>query len=391
MNLKQRALWGLSCGHFILDMYAAILIPLYPIIAQRLDINIVKISVVIAIGHAVASILQPVFGHISDKLNKRFFMFWGLIFASLFVPLGYFAPNAYILTLCLVLGMAGNAFYHPQTTTIIKNFYKENTELSQAVGIFLALGTIGYSIGPYVSTYIIQVLGDDKYVYLTFIGVICALVLLFFVPKTELKPKNISSDFKGAIKEIVSNKICLFLILVTVVKSALIMSFGTYMPFLFKKFGFEITNIGLLMSAFFIISGISMFFSGILEKKLKLKGMIALSYLPLLPLTILTIIFLNYNKILASLFFILTGFFVLLSAGVVLAYAQQAVSKEHTGTISGIIQGFTLALGSLLLIPFGFVAQKFGAEIVLILITSIAFICAVCTLKMKFNKARYLR
>lgn len=385
MDSKKRALWGLSFGHFILDMYAAILIPLYPLIAQRLDINIAKISLVIAIGHAASSILQPVFGHISDKINKRFFMFWGLIFASVFVPLGYFSPNAYILTLCLILGMAGNAFYHPQTTTIIKNFYKENTELSYAIGIFLGLGTIGYSIGPYLSTYIIKVLGDDKYIYLTLIGVVCAIFMLFFVPRTELKQKTINPDFKEALKEILSNKLCLFLILVTIVKSALIMSYGTYIPFLLKKFGFEITNIGFIMTVFFIAGGVSMLFSGIFEKKLKLKGMISLSYLPLLPLTILSIILLNCNKALASTGFIITGFFILLSAGVVLAYAQQIVSKEHTGTISGIIQGFSLAVGSLILIPCGFLAQNYSVEVVLYLIAAIAFVVAIAAIKVKFE------
>ena len=385
MSNKSKALWGLSCGHFILDMYAAVLIPLYPIIAQRLEINIAKISLVIALGHAIASILQPVFGHISDRINKRFFMFWGLICASVFIPLGYFAPNIYVLTLCLALGMAGNAFYHPQTTTIIKNFYKENTELSHAIGIFLGLGTIGYSLGPYLSTYIIEVFGDGKYVYLAIVGIICAVFLLFFVPKIQLRQKTLNSDFKGALSEILSNKFCLFLIFVTVIKSALIMSFGTYIPFLLRKHDFEITNIGFLMTAFFIASGISMLFSGIFEKKLKLKGMIALSYLPLLPLIILSIFFLNYSKILASIFFVFTGFFVLLSAGVVLAYAQQTISKEHTGTISGIIQGFTLAMGSLTLIPFGMVAQRFGAEVVLILISLIAFVCAIYALKIRIN------
>ena len=385
MDNKKRALWGLSSGHFILDMYAAILIPLYPTIAQRLDINIAKISLVIAIGHAAASILQPVFGHISDKLNKRFFMFWGLIFASVFVPLGYFAANVYILTLCLILGMAGNAFYHPQTTTIIKNFYTKNTELSHAMGIFLGLGTIGYSLAPYLSTYIINTFGDSKYIYLTAAGVACAVFLLFFVPKVELKTKNLNSDFKGAIKEILSNKVCLFLIAVTIVKSALIMSFGTYIPFLLKKFGFSVVQIGFMMTVFFIVSGISMFFSGIFEKKLKLKGMIALSYLPLLPLTFLSITLLKYSKIMASISFILTGFFVLLSAGVVLAYAQQTISKEHTGIISGIIQGFSLAMGSLILIPFGSLALNCGVEVVLYIITAIAFIFAIAALKFKFE------
>ncbi len=57
--------------------------------------------------------------------------------------------------------------------------------------------------------------------------------------------------------------------------------------------------------------------------------------------------------------------------------------SNHTGTISGIIQGFTLSLGSLLLIPFGIIGEHFGAEYILILITSIAFIAAIYTVKTK--------
>ena len=383
IDIKKRTLWGLSGGHFILDMYAAILIPLYPIIAARLNINIAQISLVIALGHAIASILQPLFGHISDRLNKRFFMFWGLILASVFVPLGYIAPNAIFLTLCLILGMAGNAFYHPQTTTIIKDYFKENTELAKAIGIFLGLGTIGYAFAPYLSTFVVQVIGDDKYIFLSLIGIIVAFILLFFVPKMKEKAVEKEADFKGAIKEILSNKLCLFLIFITVIKAALVMSYGTYIPFLLKEHGFKITHIGLIVTLFYIAGGVSMLFSGTFERILKLKGMIIASFAPLLPLTIASIVSLNYSRVLSSILYIVTGFFVLFSAGVVLAYAQQIVSKAHTGTISGIIQGFTLALGALLLIPFGAIAQSFGVSVVLILVTTIALISSLFALKIR--------
>ena len=187
MNKAKRALYGLSTGHFFLDMYAAILIPLYPIIATRLNINIAQISLVIAIGHSVSSVLQPLFGHISDKMAKRIFMFFGLIFAACFMPLGFIAPNAFILTICLIFGMVGNAFYHPQVTTMIKEFYNNNIALSRAMGIFLGLGTIGYSFGPYLSSYIVKNFGDEKFIYISLIGVLLAFIMIFFVPKIEKK------------------------------------------------------------------------------------------------------------------------------------------------------------------------------------------------------------
>ena len=88
------------------------------------------------------------------------------------------------------------------------------------------------------------------------------------------------------------------------------------------------------------------------------------------------------NTLLSSICFIVIGFFVLLSAGVVLSHAQNIMAK-HTGTISGIIQGFTLALGSLLLIPLGIIGQKYSVEAVLIIVVSVAFIASIYTHKTK--------
>ena len=382
MDKEARGLFGLSLGHFVLDSYAAILIPLYPFIAQRLEINITTISFVIALGHSISSIMQPVFGYFADNISKRFFMFWGLILASVFMPLGYIAPNATVLTICLILGMLGNAFYHPQVTKMLKDFYAENQKLSFAIGLFLGLGTIGYALAPYFSAYMAQTLKDTRYVCIGIVGIVISFFILFFVPKISKIKEKTKINFLEAIKELFSNKVCIFLIIITVIKASLIMSFGTYVPFLLKKFNFPVVQVGFILTLFYIMGGFSMIIASKIENKLKLKGMICLSYLPLLPLTIAFLVLLKYNKILSTLILILIGFFVLLSAGVVLAHAQKTTTK-YVGVISGIIQGLTLAIGSLLLIPFGYLGQHVGVEWVLITITTIAFISSIYTLKTK--------
>ncbi len=380
MNQAKRALWGISTGHFILDMHVAILIPLYPLIAQRLDINLATISIVIALGHSMASVLEPLFGFISDKIQKRFFMFWGLVLVSLFMPLGYIAPNAKILTLCLVMGMAGNAFYHPQTTSIIKDFYKDKIELSHSIGVFLGLGTIGYSMGPYLSSFIVEKFGSN-FVYIGIIGIFTAIFALFFVPKIEKREFKSESNFLLALKNILKNKVCVVLILLTVLKACLVMSFGTYIPFLLKQFGYTVTQTGLIMTAFFIAGGLSMIFASHFEKRLKLKGLIVASYFPLLPLVVFAIISLKHcPKIISAILFILIGFFILLAAGAILAGAQRLI-PNNTGTISGIIQGFTLAMGSLLLIPLGNFGQHFGVSWILIFVSAVALFSALFCLK----------
>lgn len=382
MDKQKRALTGICLGHFFLDLYAALLIPLYPLIAQNLAINLATISAVVAIGHSISSFLQPLFGYISDGLNKRIFMFLGLIFASIFIPFGLNAPNVLVLTLCLSLGMIGNAFFHPQVSLMIKDEFEDGLKLSFAIGLFLGLGTIGYAFGPYVSGFVYEKFGANNYAYISLIGLMVCIVTYFLVPKISKREKTEKIDFLGVIKEISLNKTCIFLIIISIIKSALTMCYGTYLPFILNKFNFTLTQIGLIITIFYIMGGISMIFSSKLQKIVDVKGVILFSYLPILPLTYLGIKMLNYSRIIGAMLLILVGFFILLSAGVVLARAQNAISK-HTGTISGIIQGFSLAIGSLMLIPLGVFGQVFDVNAILYLISSIAFVAAIFTIKTK--------
>ena len=85
---------------------------------------------------------------------------------------------------------------------------------------------------------------------------------------------------------------------------------------------------------------------------------------------------------LACALFILTGFFILLSVGVILVNAQKAMPK-YTGVISGVMQGFSWGLGALFLSPLGFLGQNFGIDKILILMSSIAFLVGLYTIKNK--------
>ena len=375
MNNSLKAILGCSLGHFALDMYAAILIPLYPYLATKLNINLATISVIIALSHSLCSFLQPFFGYVSDKTIKRFFIFLGIIICSLFFPLAFYSPNPFVLTLFLVIAIAGNASFHPQATLILKDYSKN---LTKAMGVFLGFGTIGYSFGPYLSTFVLKNFKENNYIFISLFGLIVCFMVYLITPKI-LKVENKSSDFVEAVKEIVKNKVCMFLILITIIKAALVMSFGTYIPFLLKDYNYDLTNVGLIMTLFFIMGGISMIISSKIEKYTKLNGLIFLSFVPILPILLLMFYFLNLSKILAALLIISIGFFILLQAGAVLAYACKIV--KASGTISGVIQGFTLAIGSLLLVPFGFLAQNLGVKFVLILISLIAFIFGFIALK----------
>ena len=385
INKQTRALFGLSFGHFNIDLYAALLVPLYPLITTKLGINLALISSIIALGHLVSSMMQPVFGFIADKLRHRVFMIWGLVLTSIFIPLTIKAPSAKIFLCCLLLGMIGNAFFHPQVSALIKDFNKNNPDLSRAMGIFLGLGTIGYAIGPYIATFLVEKFGQNSLLYLIIPGILSAIFLYFFVPKMPEKDCYVKENFFFIMKEILKNKVCMILMFISVVKSAVSISFGTYIPFLLKNQGFSLSEIGIIVTLFFISGGIATIVSSKIEKYINANGVVVLSFLSILPLTLGFLYTIKTYKTLACVLFILTGFFILLSVGVILVQAQKTMPK-YTGVISGVMQGFSWGLGALFLAPLGILGQNYGVEKILILMSSIAFIVGIFTLKNKYLK-----
>lgn len=385
-NADKKALVGLSTGHFMVDWYASILVPLYPVITAKLGISLSFISTIIAFGHMLSSMLQPFFGYISDKLRHRTFMFWGLVMASLFIPLTVVSPSARLLTLFLILGMCGNAFYHPQVTCLVNTFSFNNPKLAKYMGIFLGLGTIGYAIGPICSSSVAATFGEHALLFFAIPGILTAILIYFVVPKIPSDTVcNSKESFFALMKEILSSKTILGLVLIAVVKSGVSISFGTYMPFLLEKNGFSLNEIGFIVTLFFTISGIATMISPKLEEKIGGANVIRLSFFSILPLTLLTLFVLESLPYFAAALFILTGFFILLSVSVTLVSAQKLVNKNK-GVISGVMQGFSWGLGALFLAPMGFVGQYFGVDKILIIMSSIAFITGIFGITKELKK-----
>ena len=381
-SYNNRALLGLGFGHFSIELYASLLVPLYPVITKYLDMNLAKISFIIALGHFLSSMLQPYFGFISDKLKHRVFMVWGLVVGALFIPFSIKYNNVLFFTSCLLIGMIGNAFFHPQSSTLMKEFNKNNPKISKNMGVFLGLGTIGYALGPYISSYSVNRWGLDNLIYLSLIGLIYAFFMYFYVPKMPERQIVNKGNFIKIIKEILTNKICVILIFISSMKSVISICFGTYIPFLLEKNGFILSHIGLIVTLFFISGGVASMTCSKFEKYLTTRGVIALSMIGILPLCVVFLAFLKSNKIISVISLALIGYCILMSVGIILVQAQKAIPK-YTGVISGAIQGVGWGLGALFLPPMGFVGQYFGVEAVMIIVSLLAFVVGLFCLKSK--------
>ena len=181
-NAYKKALIWLGGGHFINDIYTGVLNPIMPFIAAKIGISMAVATIILTISHIFSSLLQPLFGFLADNNVKRSFIFWGLILSSIFIPLSALAHNPFILILFIIIGSIGSSLFHPQALGFASKFAKYS-DAGKAMAVFVAMGTLGYSCGPIVSSAITQFLGMPKMPLMTVVGCAWALLMFCFVPK----------------------------------------------------------------------------------------------------------------------------------------------------------------------------------------------------------------
>ena len=90
----HRARLGLAMlGHFLNDCYSAFLTPILPLLIAKLSLSLTAASALAAIPALTGSILQPLSGIASDRMQGRFFMLLGPTLSIICMSLIGVAPH----------------------------------------------------------------------------------------------------------------------------------------------------------------------------------------------------------------------------------------------------------------------------------------------------------
>lgn len=379
---KKPLIW-LSSAHFINDIYTGMLNPIMPFIALKLGISMAIATVIVSLSHIFASLLQPIFGFFADNITKRAFIFWGLLATSTFISLAPSANNVFALLIFIIAGSLGSSFFHPQALGFAVRF--TTSDVVRNMGIFIGLGTLGYSIGPILSAAVAQFVGLHSMPFLAIPGILVASLMFFFVPKisssAEAKTHN---DFIETFKTIFSNRRLNLLNIIAILKTLVTTSVSILLPFLWRNMGYKPFKIGVALFAFSFLAGIGSFVSRSVEKKFGARTVLAFSMISTLPLMILFSLTYKTLPHVAFMLFVLMGFCTGMAMPVTMVMAQSTL-PQYKSIIGGFINGFSWGVVAIALSVIGFVAQAKGIIPVLIVITLIPAIASYPVLKKLFK------
>ena len=366
MDNNKKAVCWLSFAHGISDVYSGFLTPLMPFIAAKIGFSLAIAAMITSISQAISSLIQPLFGYLADVNTKRFFIFWGLILGSLSNPIAANTNNIFLLCFFVVLGNLGGSFFHPQALGLVPRFSDKNSIYNMS--IFVTSGTIGFSMGPLITSSVVQLLGYPYLLLTSLAGLFMAFLMFKCVPKMTSSNSKLKENLVTALKNIVFNKTMLILITIGLMKTLIQSSCSIMMPFLWKDLGYTPMYIGFGMFLFLFAGGLGSFFSHWFEKKFGAKFVFYASMTITLPLMIVYGNTYKAYPVFSLIIFIVVGFLTTFAQPITLIMAQE-VLPQYKSIVSGIINGFTWGIVALMLIWLGYVAEKFGIMNILIVLS----------------------
>ncbi|HWP42119.1 MAG TPA: MFS transporter, partial [Blastocatellia bacterium] len=176
MLTKHRLTFATLCtGHFVNDLYSSIIFPLLPLIKLKLGLTTAQVFWLAPIYAVSSSLMQPVYGMISDRYARRAFAVFGPAITATFVSLIGLAPSYAALMAVLVAGGIGIGSFHPQAAAIASIASGDRRRAGMA--IFSASGTLGYAVGPLAIALIVGAYGLEKTYYVLGLGLLMSAVL----------------------------------------------------------------------------------------------------------------------------------------------------------------------------------------------------------------------
>lgn len=172
----------LGFGHFTNDMYGNLATSLAPYFVLAGKMSAPVAGAVVLVYLAGSSILQPLFGIISDRSGRRWFAVAGPAWIGTTMSLLVIAPSGWVIFVLVALGGVGTAAFHPQGASMVNRVAGASRGWSMSV--FSMGGNLGYGLGPLLAAVMVGV--DSGWTLLLALpGLVCSSILLRYAPSVK--------------------------------------------------------------------------------------------------------------------------------------------------------------------------------------------------------------
>jgi FSR family fosmidomycin resistance protein-like MFS transporter len=224
----------LSLAHMFNDFYANYLPQMIPFLAISMTgFNATKATVLTATFTITSSLVQPIFGFWLDRHGKRWLVYVGTLWMAVMLSFTGLTDSYAVLVVLAALAGMGTAVFHPQASAMVNalsGFHK-----GIMMSVFVTAGNLGFALSPLLLIPLFQNFGLQATPFTVIPGVLAAVFLFIFAPRTALS-KNNPTPLSKILKSVNEARSELFAIVGVIgIRSAAYTAVLTLLPLYFQS------------------------------------------------------------------------------------------------------------------------------------------------------------
>jgi FSR family fosmidomycin resistance protein-like MFS transporter len=352
--VNRRALALLSAGHLAVDACQGVVPALLPFLIADRGWSYGQAAALVLAATVASSVIQPLFGWVSDHRPMAWLMPAGVAVAGLGIALVGLLPSYGATFAVVVVSGVGVAAYHPEASRFAR--YVSGERRATGMSLFSVGGNAGLALGPLMATPLVLVFGLHGTIGLLVVPLIVAAVQSALLPRLgRLRPPpphpgapSPGVDEWGAFSR---------LSLAIVLRSWVYFGMSTFVPLYFvAELGASKTDGNLALTVMLAAGAVGTLLGGPLADRIGPRAVFAGS-MALLPA--LLVAFLLAGPVVAIFMLAAIGCVTIatFSVGVVLS---QEMLPGHLGIASGVSLGLSIGLGGVGASLLGILADAIG-------------------------------
>jgi len=373
MNDKNKFQQGkvitISFAHFVHDVYSSFLAPILPLLIDKFSLSLSFVSF-LTIIQRLPSLLNPLIGHIADKLPIRYVLIAAPALTATTMSLIGLMPSITMIIVLLLTSGIGVSFFHVPAPIMIKHV--SGNRIGKGMSYFMLGGEIARSLGPLYILGGISLWGLEGTYRLLPLGLLASLLLYF-----KFKNIPIAEDFKKKRKETgaiaaVREQLPLFISLGGIVffTSLVKGSLTTFLPTYMTENGASLWIGGISLAIVQFAGAAGTLFSGTISDKIGRRFTLMIMAITT-PFLLLLFVFISHTIFTVPLLIVI-GIIMFATTPVLLAEVN-IINSEHAGLINGIFMTMNFIFSAFALLIIGVLGDLLGLKTTYIITALVSF------------------
>lgn len=362
----------LSAAHFVTDLNQGALPALLPFFKEALNLSYTLSGTIVLSSNLTSSIIQPIFGHLSDRRQIEWLLPLAPLIACVGISLTGLTQNYSLLITCVVLSGIGVASFHPEGFKTAHFFTGEKK--ATGMSFFAVGGNLGIAIGPLWGMLLVTSLTLKGTLAMILPGILISIVLFINLKKISTPVRSFSKEVSQQKKEHLSRDQKLsffFLVLTATIRAWTHFGLATYIPFYYINYlkGNPIYA-GKLVSTFLISGSVGTLLGAPIADRIGHKRFLLVT---LILSFFLLLLFYQSSGWWIFIFLGLSGM-VLISSFAITTVMAQTLLPQHLGMASGMMVGFTMSAGGMGVTLLGIISDLWGVPMTMRVILTLPLI-----------------